>query len=178
MQYHIYDYPAPAVRDLGFDERYERLVQDLGFLFDADGPIMQVSTVPVRDEAHLLELFYKAVDDGFEGGIGRLAGPYVQNRCWWVIKIKILQDQEFEVVELVEGNGNYSGYAKRVTCRLPDGRTFGAGIKGGMSKFNADLLGEAGKQQKVVTIEFFGWTDAGIPRQPVAIKWHGEKRTL
>jgi DNA ligase-1 len=142
------------------------------------GVIHLVETVMLRDAAHMEELRQGWLDQGYEGAIGRLDLPYEQKRSWSVMKLKLFDDGEFEVVEIVEGKGNYTGYAKRVTCRLPDGRTFGAGIKGGQSKFNRDLLGDAGAEQKVVTIRHFGWTKDGIPRMGVATKWHGSERTL
>lgn len=178
-QFHIYDYPAPGIRDLPFVERSERLLADLdkhGCL--SAGILHFVETHMLRDDAHMEELRQGWLDDGYEGAMGRLNLPYEQKRSWSVLKLKLFDDAEFEVEAIVEGKGNYAGYAKRVTCRLPDGRTFGAGIKGGQSKFNAELLGEAGQCQKIVTIRHFGWTKDGKPRMGVAIKWHGEARTL
>lgn len=183
-QFHIYDYAAPHVRNLGFSQRSEALLETLsehlpalGRGKETDVTIHYVETVPVADEAQLVALFYAAVEDGYEGGIGRLDGPYVQNRCWWVIKIKIFEDDEFEVVDIQPGVGNYSRHAKRVICRLPDGRTFKAGIKGGKKdRYLIDAFREEG--HKVVTIEFFGYTKAGIPRMGRSTKWHGAERTL
>ena len=59
-----------------------------------------------------------------------------------------LSQKGFEVVAIEEGQGNWAGVAKRVTCRLPDGRTFGAGIKGTRER-GIDLLNES---HHIVTI--------------------------
>ncbi len=174
-QFHIYDYASPEVRDLPFGERHERLTEDLQGHWG--GVLREVVTTPLLDEAHMLALFYAAVEDGYEGGIGRLDLPYAQKRTWAVIKIKIFDDAEFRVKEIVEGNGNYRGYAKRVTCYTDDGKEFGAGIKGGQKpRFLIDAFRAEGHE--VVTIEFFGWTKAGVPRMGRATKWHGAERTL
>ncbi len=94
-----------------------------------------------------------------------------------MIKIKIFDSAEFRVKEIVEGDGNYRGYAKRVTCYTDDGKEFGAGIKGGQEpRFLIDAFRAEG--HKVVTIEFCGWTKARLPRMGRATKWHGEARTL
>lgn len=185
-QFHIYDYPAPHARDLPFGERSALLRRDLADLWSVDGTIQWVETTPVIDETHLLELTDKALDDGYEGGIGRLDLPYVQGRTWGVVKIKIRVDGEFYVAAIIEGNGNYRGYAKRVTCYLPGvdpseeptkHNTFGAGIAGGQKpRFKIDAFRAEG--HKVCTLEYFGLTKAGVPRQGVAIKWHGAERTL
>lgn len=64
--------------------------------------------------------------------------------------------------------------AKSVICRLPDGRTFGAGIKGSKERA-VELLSE---HHNVVTVHFFHLTPDGIPRFPVATKFWGAERTL
>lgn len=191
-QFHIYDYAAPQVRELGFNERSEALLEVMARHLTYFGRLNQqtdailhyVETLPVDSEETLVKLFYWAIEEGYEGGIGRLDGPYVQNRCWWVIKIKIFDDDEFDVVRIVEGIGNYQGYAKRVTCWAPGAdrsegptkkNTFGAGIKGKRDEKLAALLHE---DHKVVTIRYFGMTNGGVPRMGVAIKWHGDARTL
>ncbi|AXQ69803.1 hypothetical protein HOU03_gp464 [Caulobacter phage CcrSC] len=179
-QFHLYDYAAPHVRDDRYPDRYEALVaQTAEHVELADGILHIVPLEPITSAEHLEQHRSKQVDLGYEGQMPKLdLCGYEQKRSWSVLKNKVFDDGEFEVVDIIEGKGNYSGYAKRVTCRLPDGRTFGAGIKGGQSKFNKDLLGEAGQEQKVVTITHFGWTGEGIPRMGVATKWHGAERTL
>jgi DNA ligase-1 len=191
-QFHIYDYAAPHVRDLPFGQRSEALLEVLkthvlnfGRLNDPTAAVLHfVETIPVADETQLIELFGWASDEGFEGGIGRLDGPYHQGRCWWVIKIKLFDDAEFDVVEVIEGVGNYQGYAKAVRCWAPDAdrteepnddNTFKSGIKG---KRDAKLAALLTAGHKVVTIRYFRLTNRGVPRMGVAIKWHGEARTL
>jgi ATP-dependent DNA ligase len=101
-------------------------------------------------------------------------GVYEQKRSKQLLKRKEFQDAEYELVSIEEGLGNWSGVAKKITCRLPDGRTFGAGIKGD-KKRAAELLHE---DHKMVTVRFFALTPDGIPRFPVATKFHGPERTL
>jgi DNA ligase-1 len=104
----------------------------------------------------------------------RLDAPYEQKRSKTLRKRKEFQDEEFKVIRIEEGLGNWSGMAKRVVCQLPDGREFGAGIKGGMERAR-ELLNET---HHVATIQFFAYTPDGVPRFPVATKFHGEARTL
>ena len=52
-----------------------------------------------------------------------------QTRSSRLLKRKPFQDSEFEVVSLIEVGGTHAGYAKRAVLRLPDGRTFMAGIR-------------------------------------------------
>lgn len=182
VQFHIYDYPEDGRtgdRDWGFFNRTCDLENHLWRHIKASGDVLHlVPTTPVRDEAHLLELTHRAIADGYEGGIGRLDLPYEKaKRSWSVIKIKFRMDAEFEVEEVIEGKGNYAGYAKAAMMRMPDGRRFKASIKGKRDQYLADLL-TAG--HKVATVEFFSYTHAGsgVPRQGVVTKWHGEARVL
>lgn len=177
VQFHVYDYPGLETLEFGrrnFELRHR--LHECGAL--NSGVIRFVETTPVRDEEHMLELTAQAVEDGYEGGIGRLHLPYEKaKRSWSVIKIKTFDDAEFEVVRIEEGKGNYAGYAKRVVCRMPDGREFEAGIKGKKDQWLADLLHA---DHKVVTIRYFGLTQGGtgVPRMGVATKWHGDRRVL
>jgi hypothetical protein len=185
VQFHIYDYPEPA--QCNFGRRTFFLYRDLDDLGLWKHPLVAVPTVLVRDEEHLVELTAHAVENGYEGGIGRLHLPYEKaKRSWSVIKIKSFDDDEFDVVRIEEGKGNYAGYAKRVVCWRKDAdrsagptkdNTFEAGIKGKRDQWLADLLQS---DHKIVTIRYFGYTQggAGVPRMGVAIKWHGDIRLL
>ena len=176
VQYHIYDYPGRE--DFPFGARTYCLFHDLDELGIWGDVIHCVRTHVVSSEEHMLSLTAQALADGYEGGIGRLHLPYERaKRSWSLVKIKAFDDDEFEVVQIVEGTGNYAGYAKSVVCRMKDGRTFDAGIEGKRDQWLADLLHA---HHKVVTIRFFGYTKGGtgVPRMGVAIKWHGDARVL
>ena len=169
-QFHVYDYPSEAA--LPFSERSRLLALDLERFV---GPVIHLAeTIAVSSELELEGLRIAYIDDGYEGQIVRLDLPYEQKRSKSVLKNKVFDDAEFKVVSIMEGKGNYAGYAKRVLCELPDGRAFGAGIRG-KKAFLAALLKE---EHAVVTIRHFGMTGDGIPRMGVATKWHGAGRTL
>ncbi len=187
VQYHVYDFPGHG-EHLGFGERFAALDAKLyGCAKASNGVIHVVDTTPVTSEEHLLELTAAAVEAGYEGGIGRLHLPYEKaKRSWSVIKIKSFDDDEFEVVRIEEGKGNYAGYAKRVICWLPGAdrsmgetkdNTFEAGIKGKRDQWLAELLTAS---HKIVTIRYFGYTmgGEGKPRFGVATHWHGDERVL
>lgn len=188
VQYHLYDYPG-AGEHLPFGERFAALERDLRLAgVDLDTGVIQiVVTTPVRDEAHLLELTDQAIDDEYEGGIGRIDLPYEKaKRSWSVIKIKFFDDDEFDFIRAESGDGNYSGFAKRAVCWMPGadrslGETkdniFEAGIRGKKNQALRDRLNEP---PGVVTVRYFGFTKGGKgkPRFGVVTKWHGEKRVL
>jgi len=70
---------------------------------------------------------------------------------------------------VLEGKGNWAGYAKHFELELGDGRTFNSGLRG-----NQALLKELLEQEEPptwVTCRYFELTPAGVPRFPVAIDW-------
>jgi DNA ligase 1 len=171
IQYHVYDMPQFTNGDkAGFDVRtqyVQRVAREVGFL-------SYVPTHYVNDQAELDQLYGQWLELGYEGQMVRLAGHYEQKRSSLLLKRKEFQDAEYEVISIEEGQGNWSGVAKRVVCRLPDGREFGAGIKGSYERAKT-LLNET---HKVATIRFFALTPDGVPRFPVATQFHGEGREL
>jgi DNA ligase-1 len=176
VQYHVYDLPShPGT----FDERSDELNNlvkgtDSFDGLGASGCIVDVETYVVESQDEYDDLHGTWLEAGYEGSMHRLDAPYEQKRSKTLRKRKEFQDEEFEVIRIEEGLGNWSGAAKRVVCRLPDGREFGAGIKGSMARAR-ELLNE---DHKVVTIQFFAYTPDGVPRFPVATKFHGAERTL
>lgn len=183
MQFHVYDYPSPEVAPLPYSERRELLQMDLG-LFTGDdigqsGTIRLNPFYPVAGEWEVETYRSQFIDDGYEGAMVKLDLAYrVGKRSWSNLKCKVFDDNEFPLVRVEEGKGNYSGYAKRATFRLPDGRTFGAGIKGGQSQFNRALLADSSGQLSA-TVQHFGWTSDGIPRMATVKAWLGtEGRVL
>lgn len=187
VQLHLYDYPS--LGHLPFSERSAALKAKLATIGLWGDVLVCVPTTPVRDEDHMLELFREARDAGHEGGIARLDLPYEEGkRSWTCIKIKEMDDDEFDIVEIIEGNGNYAGYAKSVKCWRKDAdrsagptkeNTFEAGIEGGMIP-ELEIATILAKGYVIVGLEFFGYTKGGtgVPRQGVAKRWYTEARTL
>lgn len=165
IQYHIYDVPSA-------DDVVTRM-KAMMLAADVSGHVA-VPTHFVNDKDELDALYGQWLELGYEGQMVRLPGKYEQKRSGLLLKRKEFQDAEYEVVSIEEGVGNWTGIAKRAICRLPDGRTFGAGIKGSMERGKA-LLTET---HKVATVRYFALTPDGIPRFPVATVFHGAERTL
>lgn len=165
VEYHIYDIPS----DDDFSERLD-LMEFL--IVPQTAPIKLVPTEDIRNAEHYDDFHAECLAEGYEGSIFRLDAPYEQKRSKSLLKRKEFQDAEFPVLAIEEGLGNWSGVAKKITCRLPDGRTFGAGIKGTRERA-ASLLNE---KWGSATIRFFEYTPDGIPRFPVAVDFHAQLR--
>ena len=64
--------------------------------------------------------------------------PYCFGRGNQLLKLKKFEDEEFEIVEILPGEkGRWTGVAKKVLCKLPDGVT----DKQGSNTFEANLRG-------------------------------------
>ena len=99
----------------------------------------------------------------------RLAGAYENKRSAKLLKRKEFIAEEFPIVSLHAGLGNWAGYVKRGVLRLPDDRTFGAGIRGNQPFLKA-VLDEAEEYEGgTATLRFFGYTPDGVPRFPVIV---------
>lgn len=175
IQYHIYDQVDTS---LGFDDR---TLGNLGTMFyqvyspDLPDCLKLVETVKFKSLEQLDELYGRWLTEGYEGQMIRIDEPYeTGKRSKTLLKRKDFLTEEFPVVVVEEGNGNWAGVAKKFRLKLPDGREFGAGVRGNKAKLK-DLI-----QQKVhptwATARFFTPTPDGIPRFPVVIDWGIGKR--
>lgn len=163
IEYHVYDLVDAG--DFGAEalERNTRLSQ---ILWSAGDSIITVPTKVVDTHEEMRAFFRECVSQGYEGAMLRSGNAgYQQKRTKALLKFKEFQTAEFPVDRIEEGVGNWAGYGKRVVARLPDGRTFGAGVKGDQA-FCKELLG---RDVKIATIRFFEYTPDGVPRFPVAI---------
>ena len=169
VQYHVYDLPSS---DLPFGQRHRLLCEALDCL--PRNVIQTVATQYLTDSDHYDVLHGEWLAAGYEGSMWRSDAQYEQKRSKSLLKRKEFQDSEYECVSIEEGTGNWAGKAKSVICRLPDGRTFGAGIRGSQKRAK-ELLSE---NHHVVTVQFFHLTPDGIPRFPVVTKFWGTERDM
>lgn len=171
VQYHIYDCIMPQNEDTAvygddplFRDRYSFL-WDQGF----SEPVHYVETRRVIDKDHLDALYGVYLEEGYEGQMIRLDAVYENKRSKYLLKRKEFLTDEFRVVSVEEGIGNWSGHVKRFVLQLEDGRVFGAGVRGNQATlkalFNSDTV------PSWATLRYFTPTPDGIPRFPVVVDW-------
>lgn len=173
IQYHIYDCPSA---DGSFRDRITFAYREIQTL---DGGCLQlVETALVPDQKDLDRRYGGYAEAGYEGQIVRLDLPYENKRSKSLLKRKEFLDDEFTVVAVTEGKGNRSGIAGFITYSLPDGRTFGSGIKGSHGYCRDLLVGAENYVGGTGTVRFFNYTPDGIPRFPVTVAlFKGERDT-
>lgn len=161
IEYHIYDLPSNNGR---FADRYNQMTDIICGISEF---IVPVETFYCDSEEALNTEYELLLERDYEGQIIRFNNLYENKRSKFLMKRKEFIDQEFPVVMIEEGAGNWAGYAKSVMCRLPDGRTFSAGLKGDQA-FAAQLLIDADKYVgKLATVRYLNLTPAGKPRMGV-----------
>lgn len=178
IQYHVYDLPSVPG---GFRERSGTLGTMYGYaggLDDPlyDGPIRLVETHHVQTLDDLDRLYAGFMEQGYEGAMVRFDLPYeVGKRSKSLLKLKDFQDGEFGLVRVEEGEGNWAGYAKTATIRLPDGREQSSGLRGNQ-EFTRQLLRDW-KRYSQVTVRYQNVTPDGFLRFPIIVDWHEGERS-
>lgn len=169
VQYHIYDMPC----DKGFGDR-RAAMHDLlwhGWLEGQSYPCKPVPTNKITSQEEADDFYGQYLEAGYEGQMVRLDGVgYEQNkRSKSLIKRKEFLTDEFPVVAVEEGAGNWSGHVKRFIIDLGDGKTCGAGVRGSQEQLKA--LFEDGKKPDWATLRYFTPTPDGVPRFPVVVDY-------
>jgi DNA ligase-1 len=112
--------------------------------------------------------YQKLLADEQEGAILReVDGGYEHKRSWNLLKYKPVDDAEFLLLDVSEGEGDWAGKAKIVHLQMDDGRKFNGSFKGTMeeaAKFLAEKNQYIGKKY---TCYFNGFTGLGIPNYAI-----------
>jgi len=175
IQYHIYD--GVGVNGLGasvrFSERKSAIHNAIKTITPAGwthpGHIRVVKSVLISSVDELDAEYKRLLADDWEGQMIRVDGPYHNKRTSNLLKRKEFQDEEFVIVDIEEGSGNWTGAAKSVICRHPDGRTFNSNIKGDFEYLQEVLNNKDSLIGRTATVQFFEKTEYGIPQFPFVV---------
>jgi len=158
LQYWIFDIVAEG---LTFEERLEILKT----IQPKTEKVVIVEHVAVTDNIDIIMAYYdKWIEEGYEGGIWREASSlYKEGKDNRMIKIKLMQDDEFEITGIAEGLRPEDMVFEMKTA---DGVAFEAKPKGTVEQrlwYLAnikDLIGKFG------TVKFFHYSVSGAPNLP------------
>jgi len=171
VQYHVYDMvQVPSAGDIYGDEVFFidrwQWFYNQGF----DGVIRVVDTRIITSQESMDQRYGEYLEAGYEGQMIRENAEYEQNkRSKSLIKRKEFLTDEFPVIAIEEGKGNWAGYIKRFILQLPDGREFGSGVRGTQEVMKK--LFESGEKPTWATLRYFTPTPDGVPRFPVVVDW-------
>jgi DNA ligase-1 len=192
VQYHVYDCYDHDQPNLTFNQR-DRLFTNIFLLVQDDKIVSSESTKSTtyealsdtqprvqdviklvealrgNDQEELDSMYRYYLEQGYEGQMVRNSTPYEFKRSKNLLKRKEFITEEFRVVEVLEGSGNWAGYAKRFVLEMADGTQFGSNVRGSQEELRALL--HADEQPTWATCRYFELTPDGVPRFPVVIDY-------
>lgn len=130
-----------------------------------------VETETIYSPEEINEWHGKFAEQGYEGIIIRDQGlKYIQKRAKKMMKFKYFIDEEYPIVDALLDPGVDARHFVWV-CVLPDGKTFKATPKGVQEEKHEWYANRNEYIGKLLTVKFQEYTDDGVPRFPVGIKF-------
>jgi len=168
VQYHVYDMFDSVVPNMKFTNRVKQA-------YWANNEYVKiVSTDYCENQAQLDEQYSMYMEQGYEGQMVRNDTSYESKRSKNLLKRKEFITEEFTVIQMLEGQGNWSGHAKRFILRDKEGKEFGSGIRGQQAQLSK--LWESKNAPNWATCRYFELTPDGVPRFPVIVDYgYGER---
>lgn len=164
IEYHIYDLPS---YNANFGSRYAHLFK---LLNNYHPSIKVVDTVLVTNEEKVMEYYNEYVEAGYEGQMIRLDDKYENKRSKYLLKHKSFIDEEYTILDIVEGIGNKTGMVGSFVFENKNGKRFNSS-----PKFNWEECTKMWNEResligKSATVKYFNLTPDEIPRFPYVIK--------
>lgn len=173
IQYHIYD----CLTEGSYEDRLAFLADSLAEHYEP--MIHVVETFFVHNQNNIDSFLGQWLEQGYEGQMLRVPESlYEGKRSKNLIKHKEFEDEEFEIVNIEEGLGNWAGYAKSVEIRLKDGTTQNSGVRGSQEFLKQILDQRATLVGTEVTVRYQNKTVDGKLRFPVVVAFWKGKREL
>ena len=162
IQYHIYDLPSCNGT---FTQRNKALI-DIGV---PRGCVI-VTTDKVNNENELMRCYDAYVGWGYEGQIIRLDKEYESKRSKSLLKHKSFVDEEYIILDVVEGEGNKTGMVGSFIFKSKTGHIFNSSPKFNWEECKAMWNNKNELIGKSATVKYFNLTPDGVPRFPYVIK--------
>ncbi len=163
IEYHVYDVPSV---DETFNGRWRELDE---LALDFPNCVKKVETHIITEEFYITNWYENYIERGYEGQMLRMNSKYENKRSKSLLKHKSFVDEEYTILDIVEGEGNRTGTAGYMVFETVEGKRFKSNVKGTweetaeMLKSKKELIG------KQATIKYFNLTPDGIPRFPFVI---------
>ena len=162
IEYWVYD--APVIGMLNEESNFLERFELVGNLLKGLNYIKIVETKECKTAPRLDALYEEYLKDGYEGQMVRLNQGYENKRSKGLLKRKEFIDEEYEILSVVEGEGNRSGTAGFMEFRSMGGKLFRSNIKGDFKYLSELLKNKKNLIGKQATIKYFNLTPDGIPR--------------
>lgn len=162
VDYYVYD-------GYGFDEKnnetreYGHRKQLIDHYMKSISCIIPVTDHTIQSTEDMSRAYYLYVNAGHEGIMLRNCNsPYQNKRSKYLLKVKPEDDSEAVILDIIEGEGNWSGTGKTITLQW-NNKIFDATFKGSHEQATAFLLNRDEWINKTVTFLYNGLTGLGTP---------------
>lgn len=157
IKYHLYD----AMLDEGYESRYTFINS-----YNSDNIHIIPSYEIIATDENIKKYLEMFLSQGYEGlMIRQLDMPYDHKRSWQLVKVKVFEDEEFELVGFEEDKRK--GFVGAFVMLNKDGNTFNAGASGQGEEERTYMWNHPGEfVGKMATVCFFGRSEYGVPRFP------------
>jgi len=175
VQFHVYDGMFYSIEGVG------NITNDTIFMLRKEGLWKLVTGLEyVKYHDYDMVYTYDEIDnmmqkvkaENREGLVIKvLNAPYENKRSANMLKLKVFIDDEFQVIDYLEGTGNWAGKVKKVVCRLnvpaTNGKTtFESNIRGSMPELEELWRNREQHIGKWITVDFQEWSPYKIPLIP------------
>ena len=172
IQYHVYD----VISDEVYSKRRDSLFTFLNF---NNTMIQIVEAYPVPNLEILVSNFKQCLAREYEGMMVRINDVgYEHKRSKSLLKLKQFIDEEFKIVELLEGEGNNAGMVGKVKLLTKEGKEFGANMTGTWEECVEYLKVKDEYVGGEATVRYFELTPDGIPRFAIITQLYKENRDV
>lgn len=167
IQYHVYDL-------VNLDKPCSQRLLELSSFLETEkasriAPSLQRVVPRTLDSQDDIEKYHNECREAnYEGCMVRnIDSKYENKRSYNLQKVKIMQDAEFPIVGFQEGRGKLQGHIGKFLCTTPEGKEFGAKLRGKLSRLKEYFDDHTLWKGKQLTVTFQAYTKDGIPRFPV-----------
>jgi ATP-dependent DNA ligase len=165
IQYWIYDCPSNS-------EIFTKRIEFLKTLNLSEYCVL-VSTEIINNETELIEYYKEYINEGFEGQMLRvLDSPYQTKRSSYLLKHKSFTDEEYIILDILEGQGKLTGKAGTMVFETKNGNRFNSSINGDHSYLEEIWLNKDKLIGLTATVKYFELTNTEnpVPRFPKVIQ--------
>lgn len=172
VKLYVYDFPEYEGKFSDRMKAFDKWMEKTG---DGMEGITPVTAYKVNSWEDIQKMHEKFISEGYEGSIIRLdLGNYEHKRSKQLLKYKDWKEDEYKIVEILEGEGNKVGMVGSITCKLPNGKTFNSNMKGSFEYSKEVFDNKKNYVGKTATVKYQNLTPDGVPRFPYVIKINRE----
>jgi len=175
VQFHVFD--AYGFDDITEDTPWIYRYKALEKLIKKFAP-KYVHILPYKVISNISDLLTELEKNAASKGEGLMIRwgdcPRKEGKSKYMLKMKHFDDDEFEIVDIEEGNANWAGCAKAVICKLhkPSTRgetTFRSNIKGDENWLRKLFQNKSKYIGEMATVEYQHYSEYNVPQLPYVL---------